>query len=77
MAGRIRVMGGRAVWVLAIGLGCSWNTLVLAQGIETTVPGQQASDAGTSADERNTAVEPEQPAKSKPVKIPEVMVKDV
>ncbi|HNI68149.1 MAG TPA: TonB-dependent receptor plug domain-containing protein, partial [Nitrospira sp.] len=77
MAGRIRVMGGRAVWVLAIGLGCSWNTLVQAQGIETTVPGQEASDAGTSVEERNTAVEPEQPAKSKPVKIPEVMVKDV
>ena len=50
MAGRIRVMGGRAVWVLAIGLGCSWNTLVQAQGIETTVPGQEASDAGTSVE---------------------------
>ena len=77
MAGCIRGMGGGAVCLLAIGLICGVSSSAQAEGIEAGVPSREAVSAESKEEGAGAVAEGAPLPKSKPVKIPEVMVKDV
>ena len=69
MAGRIRVVGGRAVCLLALGLVCGVSTVAQAEGTEAGVSSQEAPAAGSKEEGPSAVAEGGQSPKSKPVKI--------
>ncbi|HNG52919.1 MAG TPA: TonB-dependent receptor plug domain-containing protein, partial [Nitrospira sp.] len=77
MARRIGVMGGGAVCVLVMGLVCGVSVHARAEGTEAAVPGQDASAAKSNEEASGVVAESGETPKPKPVKIPEVMVRDV
>ncbi len=75
MAVRSGVMGSGTVCLFAMGLVWAGGTYAQTEGIEDVVPAQDASSALSSSE--GVMAGPVESAKSKPVKIPEVVVKDV